>query len=264
MTLNIFTEKGTPFFLGIFFPLKSWLFHIHDLGYFHRKRLPFLARVYFNKKVIPSALYFILGVFFTHCYAVFRHHSSFCWQQLEDHQARLFPRRTCTMPTRKIKKSYKKVLALLHVHDLGYFHRKKDPPFFARVSDLFWQSSTQVLSRLFKTFKIKKKSMVTLEFEANSVLGQMIVTQVCTVCHSFAMIDSSHSFTNPESTIFLPRKRVLWQLCATIISLIGRWVELVGTLAGTPLEKLERKYSELSIFHKIWNIVLTVNDHMKK
>ena len=132
MTLNIFTEKGTPFFLGIFFPLKSWLFHIHDLGYFHRKRLPFLARVYFNKKVIPSALYFILGVFFTHCYAVFRHHSSFCWQQLEDHQARLFPRRTCTMPTRKIKKSYKKVLALLHVHDLGYFHRKKDPPFFCK------------------------------------------------------------------------------------------------------------------------------------
>ena len=75
MTLDIFTEKGSPF----------------------------CQESYFDKKVIPSALYFIVGVFFTHCYAVFRHHSSFCWQQLEDHHARLFPRRTCTMPTRKIK-----------------------------------------------------------------------------------------------------------------------------------------------------------------
>ena len=37
-----------------------------------------------------------------------------------------------------------------------------------------------------------------------------------------------------------------------------------NTLAGTPSEKLERKYSELSNFHKIWNIVLTVNDHIEK
>ena len=145
---TLYLPSALYLFLGVFLPIvtlsskknttlqKPWLLNVHDLGYFHRKRPPFLARVYFDKKVIPSALYFILGVFFTHCYAVVRHHSSFCWQQLEDHQARLFPRRTCTMPTRKIKKSYKKVLALLLVHDLGYFHRKKDTPlFFARVSD---------------------------------------------------------------------------------------------------------------------------------
>ena len=39
---------------------------------------------------------------------------------------------------------------------------------------------------------------------------------------------------------------------------------MVGTLAGTPLEKLERKYSESSNFHKTSNIVLTVNDHIEK
>ena len=30
---------------------------------------------------------------------------------------------------------------------------------------------------------------------------------------------------------------------------------LTNTLAGTPSEKLEWKYSELSNFHKIWNVI---------
>ena len=51
--------------------------------------------------------------------------------------------------------------------------------------------------------------------------------------------------------------------------LISSWEEHIccynlSTLAGTPSEKLERKYSELSNFHEIWNIVLTVNDHIEK
>ena len=37
-----------------------------------------------------------------------------------------------------------------------------------------------------------------------------------------------------------------------------------STLVGTPSEKLEWKYSELSNFHKIWIIVLHVNDHIEE
>ena len=175
MTLNIFTEKGTPFFLGIFFPLKSWLFHIHDLGYFHRKRLPFLARVYFNKKVIPSALYFILGVFFTHCYAVFRHHSSFCWQQLEDHQARLFPRRTCTMPTRKIKKKVtKKSLPCYMSMTLDIFTEKKTPLFLQESRIYFDSHLPKYWVDFLKHSKLRKSRWSPSSLKPTQYLGRWL------------------------------------------------------------------------------------------
>ena len=188
MTLDIFTENGSPF----------W------------------QESYFDKKVIPSALYFILGVFFTHCYAVFRHHSSFCWQQLEDHQARLFPRRTCTMPTRKIKKKLQKSPCLVTCSWPWIFSQKKTHPFFARVSDLFWQLSTQVLSRRFKNLKLRKSrwSPSSLNSSQLSTWADDCHTSV-QFCCSFVMIGSSHSFTNPEYTNFFNEKAFVYFFLGT-------------------------------------------------
>ena len=69
-----------------------------------------------------------------------------------------------------------------------------------------------------------------------------------------------------EGSGYLLQKAHYIYLDNKLLAPVVCFAELVktGTLAGTPSEKLERKYSELSNFHKIWNIVLTVNDHIEK